>query len=119
MVEAERTVMQVTYGMERTVGLVQINNSFSGQNYFPLSVGMLQAYAEKHLGEASRYAFLRPIYSRMNVEEAVERLSKADIVGFSTYMWNFNISLAIAKKLSAKILTFDNDFRGVAEAIVL
>lgn len=29
------------------------------------------------------------------------------------------ISLAIAKKLNAKILTFDNDFQGMKEAIVL
>ena len=29
-----------------TVGLVQINNSFSGQNYLPLSIGTLQAYAQ-------------------------------------------------------------------------
>ena len=31
------------------IGLVQINNSFSDQCYLPLSVGMLQAYAKKHL----------------------------------------------------------------------
>ncbi|MEK6868417.1 MAG: PIN domain-containing protein [Nanoarchaeota archaeon] len=29
------------------------------------------------------------------------------------------LTLAIAKKLNAKILTFDNDFQGLAEAIVL
>ena len=34
------------------VGLEQINNSFSGQNYFPYSVGLLQAYAQKHLKNA-------------------------------------------------------------------
>ena len=31
------------------IGLVQINNSFSNQNYFPYSVGILQAYAQKYL----------------------------------------------------------------------
>lgn len=87
---------------ERKVGLVQINNSFSGQNYFPLSVGMLQAYAEKYFGDAGGYVFLPPIYSRINVDESVERLSEADIVGFSTYVWNFNISLAIAKQLKQR-----------------
>lgn len=30
------------------VGLVQINNSFSNQNYLPYSVGLLQAYAQKY-----------------------------------------------------------------------
>ncbi|MBI5003183.1 PIN domain-containing protein [Candidatus Woesearchaeota archaeon] len=29
------------------------------------------------------------------------------------------VTLAIAKKIGAKILTFDNDFRGIPEAIVL
>lgn len=29
------------------------------------------------------------------------------------------ITLAIAKKLSAKILTFDNDFRGIPEAVII
>lgn len=87
---------------ERKVGLVQINNSFSGQNYFPLSAGLLQAYANKYFGNAGGYVFLTPIYSRVNVDEAVERLSDAHIVGFSTYVWNFNISLAIAKKLKEK-----------------
>src|SRR5439155_819011 len=33
------------------VGLVQINNSFSGQNYLPYSVGLLQAYAQKHAAQ--------------------------------------------------------------------
>ena len=27
------------------IGLVQINNSFSGQSYLPYSIGLLQAYA--------------------------------------------------------------------------
>ena len=33
------------------VGLVQINNSFYGQNYFPYAVGLLQAYAQKYASE--------------------------------------------------------------------
>lgn len=84
------------------VGLVQINNSFSGQNYYPLSVGTLQAYALKHLKNPSNYEFLVPVYSRIRVDEAVERLSGADLVGFSSYVWNFQISLRIAEKLKKK-----------------
>ena len=49
---------------ETRVGLVQINSSFSGQHYFPYSVGILQAYAMKHLREPERYKFLLPIYRR-------------------------------------------------------
>lgn len=91
------------------VGLVQINNSFSGQNYFPYSAGILQAYAQKHMTHPENYEFLLPVYSRIRVEEAVSRLVDADMVGFSAYVWNARISLKIAealKKRKPEILIF-------------
>ena len=81
------------------VGLVQINNSFSGQNYFPYSVGLLQAYAEKYLKNLDQYEFLLPVYSRIKIDEAVELLKEADIVLFSAYVWNVRLSLKIAEVL--------------------
>ena len=84
------------------VGLVQINNSFSGQNYFPYSVGLLQAYAQKHAREPGRFEFLLPIYKCIAVQEAVDSLQAADVVGFSTYVWNISISLEIARRLKAR-----------------
>ena len=84
-------------GRTITVGLVQINNSFSNQNYLPLSVGMLQAYAQRHLSHPDRYAFLLPVYTRIPADEAARQLIDADVVFFSTYVWNFRISLEVAK----------------------
>src|SRR5205814_8861272 len=60
------------------VGLVQINNSFSGQNYLPYSAGLLQAYAAKNARHPARYDFGMPIYSRIPVAQAVEQLKHAD-----------------------------------------
>lgn len=82
-----------------TVGLVQINNSFSNQNYLPYSVGLLQAYTQKYAKSPEKYTFLLPIYCRMPVDKAVQSLISADVVGFSTYVWNIKISLEIARKL--------------------
>ncbi len=81
------------------IGLVQINNAFSGQHYLPYSVGLLQAYIEKYAQQPEHYTFLEMIHSRMPVEAAVEALQTADIVGFSAYVWNINISLKIASSL--------------------
>ena len=81
------------------IGLVQINNSFSGASYFPYTVGLLQAYIEEHAKFSECYEFLPFIYSRIPVEEGVNRLLSANIVGFSTYVWNFRLSLEIARRL--------------------
>jgi radical SAM superfamily enzyme YgiQ (UPF0313 family) len=83
------------------VGLVQINNSFSGQNYLPYSVALLQTYAQKMSPEASRFRFLPPIYKRVRIADAVDALKDADLVGFSTYVWNGRISLEIARRLKS------------------
>ncbi len=84
------------------IGLVQINNSFSGQSYLPYSVGLLQSYIKHHHPAPETIEFLVPIFSRVRVEEAVERLAGADLVFFSTYVWNMRISAEIARQLRAK-----------------
>ena len=81
------------------VGMVQINTSFSGLNYFPYSVGILEAYARHNAACPNNYEFLVPIYARLPVKNAVERLLCADLVAFSVYVWNEQISLAIAREL--------------------
>jgi hypothetical protein len=69
-------------GRKVKVGLVQINNSFSGQSYLPYSTGLLQAYVQKHAKVPDRYEFLTHIHSRIPVKQAVEHLLGADGVGF-------------------------------------
>ena len=81
------------------VGLVLINASFSGQNYLPYSVGLLQAYVQEHAPNPERYNFRLPVYTRIPVQDAVDQVLGADVIGFSTYVWNIRISLEIAKKV--------------------
>lgn len=84
------------------VGLVQIGNSFSGQHYFPYSMGILQAYAMKHLENPQDLKFLLPIYRRIPVADAVAELRGAEIVCFSVYTWNIRLSLAVAEALKRR-----------------
>lgn len=81
------------------IGMVQINNGFFNQSYFPYSVGILQAFSQRHLKEPDNFEFLSPIYSRTLIRTAVEDLLAADIVCFSVYVWNIKISLKIAGEI--------------------
>src|SRR6185312_8630053 len=83
------------------IGLVQINNSFSGQNYLPYSIALLQTYVQKFSSDPASYEFLTPLYKRVRIADAVEAMKGADLVGFSTYVWNGRISLEIARRLKA------------------
>lgn len=90
-----------------SVGLVQINNSFSGQNYLPYSVGIIQAYCNKYIDSKKNkdvFKFLLPIYKRIPINVAEQKLSSANIIFFSIYTWNINISLEIAKRIKQKNL---------------
>lgn len=84
------------------IGLVQINNSFSGQNYLPYSVACLESYVRSRAPWPDRYAFLLPIYRRMPIRSIVDHLAEADVAGFSTYVWNAEISLEAARRLKAR-----------------
>ena len=85
--------------MKIKVGLVQINNSFSGANYLPYSTGLLQVYAEKHLKQSDRFEFLLPLYKRCKVDDGVKHFNSTDLVGFSLYVWNELLSLEILRRL--------------------
>jgi radical SAM superfamily enzyme YgiQ (UPF0313 family) len=81
------------------VGLVQVGDNFGDQYYLPYSVGILQAYAESKLKNPKNFKFLLPVYKRGDIQEVVNRLKCSQIVFFSTYLWNFQYSLEIAKRL--------------------
>ena len=63
---------------------------------------MVKVYSQNGLAYSEDYEFFPPIYTPMQIEKASEFLSDADIVGFSTYIWNFENSLAIARDLKRR-----------------
>jgi len=91
--------MGLTTKTPLVIGLVQINNSFSNQQYLPYSTACLRAYVEKFSSSPDRYHFLPDVYKRQPISVIVHNLGSADIVGFSTYVWNIEISKETARRL--------------------
>jgi hypothetical protein len=80
--------------MKKTkIGLIQINTQFDGQVYLPLSIGYLKSYVKKHSKHVSEFEFAPFVYKRMRILDAVSVLEDCDVVAFSIYVWNEQMSL--------------------------
>ena len=68
-------------------------------HYLPYSAGVLWAYVNQFESINGNYQLEDIIWRRDNINDTVAKLSKCDIVGFSTYVWNKNYNYALARKL--------------------
>jgi radical SAM superfamily enzyme YgiQ (UPF0313 family) len=66
----------------------------------PYSVGLLKSYAVAHAADA--HEWLLPVYRRVPVAKGADALAGADVAGFSAYIWNVQLSLAIAEELKRR-----------------
>ena len=66
--------------------MVQVNNSFSGQNYLPLSLGFLVSYAEFHCKNYDDFEFLNPLYKRVPIKDVDGNLLFTSMMEANAYM---------------------------------
>ncbi len=81
------------------VYLVQVCNAFGDAVYLPLAAGMLKAYASERPGLAGHFTFETIIHRRFDLAETAERFPAPAVVGLSTYVWNWEFSLGLAREL--------------------
>jgi radical SAM superfamily enzyme YgiQ (UPF0313 family) len=81
------------------VYLVQVCNAFGDAAYVPLAAGMLKAYAAEHAGLGEHWSFAPIIHRRFDLAETAARLPNPTVVGLSTYVWNWEFSMALAREL--------------------
>ncbi len=79
------------------IGLVQIGDRFGSQYYLPYAISLLQAYAKTHLTDPASVKFGTPLYYRAEPDEALRILTGSQILFFSAYLWNYSLSIKIAK----------------------
>lgn len=88
---------------KKKVSLVQPNfqvgptalNSY----HLPYSVGCLWAYAQSHVEIDAEYQLNHLIWQREPIDQLLLKLQHDAVVGFSTYIWNRQYNLELAKQL--------------------
>lgn len=81
------------------VQMVQINDNFGDQYYLPYSAGALTQYALQSELIRNYCKFNDPIYSRTSVDDIVKQIGTVDVLGISSYIWNWNISKIIGERV--------------------
>ena len=77
----------------------------SGKNesaYLPYATGLLIAYAFQNETVREHYRMKRFLYKKEAIEEAIDSFDEPAVVGFSTYLWNFEYNIAFAKRLKER-----------------
>lgn len=88
---------------KKKVSLVQVNfqvgpadlNSF----HLPYTVGCLWAYARAQPDIAANYELNQLVWQRESLDALVQKLQHDAVVGFSTYVWNRQYNLELARLL--------------------
>jgi 2-(S-pantetheinyl)-carbapenam-3-carboxylate methyltransferase len=70
--------------------------------FLPYAAGLLEAYVRRHARDPHRYQFRLPLFRRGPVERLAAHLDGVDVAGFSTYCWNVELSVAIARELKRR-----------------
>jgi radical SAM superfamily enzyme YgiQ (UPF0313 family) len=70
--------------------------------FFPYSVGLIQSYAQSLPLIAKNYNFKPLLWKKLPIDELVNSLDNPAVFGFSSYVWNANYNLQLAKAVKNK-----------------
>ncbi len=92
--------------MLKNVYFIQANSVVCGEKsksvYLPYATGCIAAYAFSDEKICSEYKFGGFIYTRMNLDKAMEKLDSPFICAFSCTTWNTEYNKALAKRVREK-----------------
>lgn len=83
----------------RRLYLVQVNNHYGRNIFFPYSVGLLWAYARTFPEIAAAYDLAGILYRKEPISDAVARIDRPTVVAISGYIWNWRWSCALAREV--------------------
>lgn len=92
--------------MKNNIYLFQSHNLSGHQGKFlawlPYSVGCIWAYASQFSNINEKFELKEFICFKEPIDDLVSRLDNPKICGFSTYVWNYNYNLTVAKLIKER-----------------
>ena len=83
--------------------LLELSDVFAGQVYLPYSSGVVASYAFADEEVSKNYELKKWFYYRQDEEQIVQQIDTPDVIGFSCFVWNWNLNLDIAKSIKEKV----------------
>jgi putative methyltransferase len=71
----------------------------SNQYILPLAIGLLWSYLRTDQLLQQKFILDQVVYRKQNITEQAKKLAKSDIVCFSSYVWNKNYHIKLAKQI--------------------
>ena len=73
--------------------------------WLPYSVATIWAYVEQYQHIVDNFDILECIYKREDIQSLVDRMDDPSVCLFSTYLWNEEYNLLLAKKIKEQLKT--------------
>lgn len=86
----------------KRIYMVQAANTLSTSIYLPYSAGAVIAYSLQFSNIKENYELCDFIFEIKPISEVTEKMENPAIVGFSSYMWNIEFNLELAKAVKEK-----------------
>jgi len=88
--------------IKKIIQLCQLNNSYGDQVYIPYAIEILQIESKKRVLINEKAVFSTLLYKRENPKSILSRIATPDILGLSCYIWNWRISIELAREFKQK-----------------
>jgi radical SAM superfamily enzyme YgiQ (UPF0313 family) len=83
--------------MKKNVYLFELSDIFANQVYLPYSSGVVWSYCNSKKEVTDNYVLKDWFYYRQDIHKILSKIENPDVLGFSCFMWNWNLNCEIAK----------------------
>ena len=86
----------------KNIYMIQPNYLYGSSAHLPYAAGTIIAYAFINEDIKSHYSLKKIQFQRESIEKTVREADNPFVIGFSTYVWNFEYNKALAKRFKEK-----------------